>query len=1089
MFTLNFLIKLFQPRHWRLAISTTLLLLAVPVALLAQPNISRVEYFIDNDPGLGSATALAIGTSNNHVNLNIPINPTSLAEGIHRLYVRAGSSNGWSLTNSLLFYKPIITTGGSGTVAPNISRVEYFIDNDPGIGNATALSLGTGTNLADQIIPIDPATLTEGVHRLYVRAGSSNGWSLTNSLLFYKPITTSGIGGAAANLKRIEYFIDTDPGLGLATPVAFQNVQNISDHLISVNITGLIAGNHQLNFRALDNDGKWSLVDSLTFNVSVALAPPIIVVNSIGKLTFCANDSIKIGYDATGTYTAGNTFKAYLSNAKGSFANEVEIGTYTRTGSGIITAKLPFHLPDGSGYKLRVKSSTPAITGEASGNLLTIHDRPTAQTITGLSSANGNETWPYTVPTANNSSWNWLVTNGNKTNVGVTNSINIQWASGNAGAIKAAQIKIIETNQFGCIGDTSLQAINIYKLRIGNTISTTTPCPKDSLIITLNTDGLFYATPAANQFIAELSNSSGSFTTVLATANFTSGAITGNNMAAGIFKIGILGNLPNGTNYRIRVRSTNPVFIGDTSLAISIQKPNLGTDIIRSKCAGFPYDLSTEYNTSGLTYSYFTQAFAGVANVAVVETGVYNIVASNANGCKDTAQVTVNNFVKPNLGVDITRSKCLGFTFSLAGVYTDGSLTYTYFTNAFVTVPNAAAVNDGVYNIVATNANGCRDTAQVTVTNYPKPNMGLDIIRSTCVGFGSNLTNIYSDAALAYTYFTQVFATISMPTSVATGLYNIVATNSNGCRDTALVTVNNFIKPHIGADITGFKCAGFKYNLAANYSDAALMYNFYTQGFALVGNSSAVDIGVYNVVATNSDGCRDTAIITVTNFAKPNLGADIARSKCLGFTYDLSTVYNTVGLTYSYFTQAFEVIANAAAIETGVYNIIATSTDGCKDTVQVTVTNFVKPNLGGDITVYHVCAGETTNLVLLYNTSGLTANWNTVNTTAAIPGIYRLIVTNTSGCTDTAFVIVILEVATWTGVVSNDWHTAGNWSTNKIPTLQTHVIIPAGKLNQCNVSTADAEASSIQVRAGSALKLSANRKLLLSQKCTLLPAN
>ena len=149
----------------------------------------------------------------------------------------------------------------------------------------------------------------------------------------------------------------------------------------------------------------------------------------------------------------------------------------------------------------------------------------------------------------------------------------------------------------------------------------------------------------------------------------------------------------------------------------------------------------------------------------------------------------------------------------------------------------------------------------------------------------------------------------------------------------------------------------------------------------------------------------------------------------------------------------------------------------------------MKPNLGVDITVYHVCAGETTNLVPLYNTSGLTANWNTVNTTTAIPGIYRLLVTNTSGCTDTAFVTVQLDVANWTGAVSGNWHTAGNWSTNKIPTSQTHVIIPAGKPNQCAISTADAEASSIQVRAGAVLQLSANRKLLLSQKCTLLPAN
>ena len=35
--------------------------------------------------------------------------------------------------------------------------------------------------------------------------------------------------------------------------------------------------------------------------------------------------------------------------------------------------------------------------------------------------------------------------------------------------------------------------------------------------------------------------------------------------------------------------------------------------------------------------------------------------------------------------------------------------------------------------------------------------------------------------------------------------------------------------------------------------------------------------------------------------------------------------------------------------------------------------------------------------------------------------------------------------ANWTGSVSTDWNTAGNWSTNAVPTSTTEVIIPAGR--------------------------------------------
>ncbi|MES2774423.1 MAG: hypothetical protein V4722_09575 [Bacteroidota bacterium] len=37
---------------------------------------------------------------------------------------------------------------------------------------------------------------------------------------------------------------------------------------------------------------------------------------------------------------------------------------------------------------------------------------------------------------------------------------------------------------------------------------------------------------------------------------------------------------------------------------------------------------------------------------------------------------------------------------------------------------------------------------------------------------------------------------------------------------------------------------------------------------------------------------------------------------------------------------------------------------------------------------------------------------------------------------------MILEVANWTGTVSNEWNTPNNWNINKVPGTLTHVIVP-----------------------------------------------
>jgi photosystem II stability/assembly factor-like uncharacterized protein len=92
--------------------------------------------------------------------------------------------------------------------------------------------------------------------------------------------------------------------------------------------------------------------------------------------TYCAGNDIFIAYYARGFYGATNTFTAQLSDASGSFASPVNIGTYTATPavyqSGIITATVPMGTMNGSAYRIRVIASDPAIIGVDNGYDITI---------------------------------------------------------------------------------------------------------------------------------------------------------------------------------------------------------------------------------------------------------------------------------------------------------------------------------------------------------------------------------------------------------------------------------------------------------------------------------------------------------------------------------------------------------------------------------------------------------------------------------------------------------------------------------------------------------------------------------------------
>ena len=77
-----------------------------------------------------------------------------------------------------------------------------------------------------------------------------------------------------------------------------------------------------------------------------------------------------VPFTITGIYNAGNIFTAQLSNSAGNFTSPLNIGS-TSSGN-TITATIPCTTSIGSGYRIRVVSSNPVITGNNNGMNITV---------------------------------------------------------------------------------------------------------------------------------------------------------------------------------------------------------------------------------------------------------------------------------------------------------------------------------------------------------------------------------------------------------------------------------------------------------------------------------------------------------------------------------------------------------------------------------------------------------------------------------------------------------------------------------------------------------------------------------------------
>ncbi len=223
----------------------------IPAAIPSLPvRLTKLEYFIDNDPGFGAGTDVPI-TRTLDLTISFSASISSLSTGLHSLSVRSQDSLGrWSMTTKQMFYRETV----SSHVPGNITAAEYFIDNDPGVGMATAVSVVAGQDITFAV-NTGISTLSNGLHRFYLRSKDANGsWSLSAPQIFYKEPSVST---PLANIVKAEYFIDTDPGFGLATSVSVTAGQDINIPITAA-ISSLSTGIHRFVFRSQDANGKWS---------------------------------------------------------------------------------------------------------------------------------------------------------------------------------------------------------------------------------------------------------------------------------------------------------------------------------------------------------------------------------------------------------------------------------------------------------------------------------------------------------------------------------------------------------------------------------------------------------------------------------------------------------------------------------------------------------------------------------------------------------------------------------------------------------------------------------------------------------------
>ncbi|MBR3946147.1 MAG: gliding motility-associated C-terminal domain-containing protein [Bacteroidales bacterium] len=186
-------------------------------------------------------------------------------------------------------------------------------------------------------------------------------------------------------------------------------------------------------------------------------------------------------------------------------------------------------------------------------------------------------------------------------------------------------------------------------------------------------------------------------------------------------------------------------------------------------------------------YSYMWTNGSTGGNLANISAGVYGLVVTDYEGC--TIRQTFTLTAPQEIGVvaEVTDASCYGqangtITISAAG----GVEPYTY------GVGNNATMQDegffehlaaGIYNAVASDANGCIAYVQVSVSQPEQIYMSVVVTEPTCRDRKDGKIEILaSGGALPYEYaLDSNVSDTSLFEGLGTGMYSVVVTDANGC--------------------------------------------------------------------------------------------------------------------------------------------------------------------------------------------------------------------------------------------------------------------------------------------------------------------
>jgi gliding motility-associated-like protein len=435
------------------------------------------------------------------------------------------------------------------------------------------------------------------------------------------------------------------------------------------------------------------------------------------------------------------------------------------------------------------------------------------------------------------------------------------------------------------------------------------------------------------------------------------------------------------------------------------------------------------------------------------------LVATSANGCKDSISKTTLVYFKPNASFTLDTPKCVSktitFTNNSQGNNTnswnfgDASGTSSVVSPAHTYTNNTSSNTNYTVQLIVTSLNACKDTALGYPVVYAKP--VADFAVTPTVGCSPLATAMTNSCSFASSYVWKFGDGNTAATTNATHTYTnassttdqtfsctVVATNPNGCQDSITKNILVYFKPDASFSPDTPKCVSktitFTNNSQGNntnswnFGDGSPLSSVVAPAHTYTNNTSGNTNYTVQLIVTSVNLCKDTALGYPVVYAKPI--ANFAVTPTVGCSPLTSTMTNSSSFASTYLwkfgdgntspsTNPSHTYVNSTYTVNQTYSctVVAINPNGCVDSLTKNVLVYFKPlaafaldtpkcksttitftnnSLGGSL--YSWNFGDGSPLFPVASPAHVYTNTTTGNVNHAI----EMIVTSVNGCKDTA---------------------------------------------------------------------------------------